>query len=332
MGVMKKFITACLLLVYLTGCKRELSDQFIPYENDELNNTDWVSSVNTNAAVYQLHKIFYLQPVIDSFYNAAGGTITLQDHTTITFPPLACVDNATSSLLSGNIRTEITQLKRKGDFIRYDRPTSYNDLLLENGQAYNVDLYQGSKEASLALNTSYNIKYESDIYSGYNMLLFYGGSWVNGSDSLYTWLINYSGAVSSWQTFNPQSSVYLTGYEMQAYKTHWVYCSSVADTNYSNPSRVNVSFPLNFTNANTCVYAVYKNRNIVARLTADLTSKTFYLPKIATGEQITIVSLSKIGNDYYWGAKEVTVQNSDLINVTPQQKNVASIGQSLDAL
>jgi hypothetical protein len=62
----------------------------------------------------------------------------------------------------------------------------------------------------------------------------------------------------------------------------------------------------NFTNKNTAVFAVFNNQKTVVNLKADYNSRSFFANNIPLKSSVKLISLSKIGGDYYLGVKEVS--------------------------
>jgi len=329
---MKKVLLSCILLVYLSSCNKEYSEQFVAYNNNALNSdTAWMASAAARDGANIVVPALLAAPMIDSFDAVAGGEIRFPDNITITFPPHACMPMG-SVTVSGKIKVELTYLKKKGDFIRYAKPTTSYDYLLQTGGSFNVGLSQNGNPILLAPGIAYKIKYRNTAPSN-DMKFFYEELWLTSTDSSATWALGSGnqGNVNTWQQFDTASQSIIRGYEMTSTKQRWVNCDYFNDT--SQPyTRMNVSLPINYTNANTSIYAVFKNKNIIAGLKSDFVSKTFYLPRIPINSEIILVSISKIGNDYYLGKKDITANNSNLISVSPEPKSLGDISNFLNGL
>ncbi len=118
---------------------------------------------------------------------------------------------------------------------------------------------------------------------------------------------------------------------MTSSKLHWVNCDYFNDTTLPS-TRLNISMPLNYTNTNTSVFAVFKSKDIVANLNSDAATKTFYLNRTPINSSIILVSISKIGNDYYIGKSDVTVTGSNLVTINPIITTLADISAYLNSL
>lgn len=321
-------------MAYLSSCQKEYSEQFVPYTNNLLNSdTVWNASSNQRSVNIALTELT-AAPMLDSFTLATGGTVNFPENLSLLFPP-NCVGSAATTPLTPKLRVQVTYLKRKGDFIRYGKPTMSYDYLLQSGGSFNIVLTtQNGVPVSLAPGISFKIKYRNAAPSNDMKFFYETNTWVNGADSAVTWTQGNGqsqGSVSTWQQFDTASQTIIKGYEMFSSRLNWVNCDYFNDT--SQPyTRMNVSLPLNFTNANTNVYAVFKSKNIVAGLNSEASSKTFYLKRMPIGSEIVLVTVSKIGNDYYLGKKEATISNANLISVSPEPKSLTDISNYLNSL
>ena len=330
---MKKILIAIIFITYLSSCNKDYSEQFTPYTTNPLNDTTWKTNISNNEFVHQIIPILIdnFKVYIDSFNVATGGTIQFTDSLQITFPPYACV-GVSGTISSGKIKVVLIQLRKKGDFIRFGKPTTSFNNLLQTGGSFNVLLTQNGFPISLGSNVSYKIKYRDPAPTN-DMRFFNEVLSITSADTIRTWQQNDSaGSVNIWQQTLPQPPyTTLKGYEITSKKLSWINCDFFNDTTQPY-TRLNVSLPLNFTNSNTAVYLVFKNKNIIARLRTNIPTKTYYFGRIPIGSEVKLVSISKIGNEFYLGAKEITVQNANLISLNPEQKPIAVINTFLDSL
>ena len=93
-----------------------------------------------------------------------------------------------------------------------------------------------------------------------------------------------------------------------------------------------------FTNANTIVFTVFKEMRSVAAMKAEASSHKFISGKLPVGKQITVVAISKMGEDYYLGYEsavtQIPVTNPLLqhVRVAPVKKSLAEILTYLGSL
>jgi hypothetical protein len=280
-----------------------------------------------------LPELITAAPMVDSFNLVTGDTLFFAEGLNMYFPPNCCVTGTGSVPLTSMIRVEVTHLKKKGDFIRYGKPTMSYDYLLQTGGSFNVVLTtQNGIPVNLAPGVMFKIRYLNPAPTN-DMKFFYETMWVAGTDSTATWKQGNSqqGSVSTWQKFDTATQTLFKGYEMFSTKLRWINCDFFNDT-IQPSTRMNVTLPLNFTNVNTNVYAVFKNKNIVAGLNSETVSKTFFLRKIPIGSEVILVTISKIGSNYYLGKKEDTVTSSNLVTVNPEPKSLPDIINYLNSL
>ncbi len=332
---MKIFLTIVVGLILLTSCTKEYSDQFVPYNNSMLD-TAWKTSLPRNAPAHDITTFLSenRNTFIDSFNVTVGGTLSFADGLKIIFPPNICVGSGTS-IITGNVKVELTYLKKKGDFIRFSKPTTSGDRLLQTGGSFNVKLSKNGTYLSIAPNLSYKIIYRNENPIA-GMQFFYEDWVINNNDSVATWLPastsqNSQGSVTNWQSLDSITNTIVRGYELLSRKFNWINCDFFNDT--SQPAtRVNLSLPMNFTNLNTQVYMVFKSKNIVVKLNSDAINKVFWINRIPINSEVTLVAISKIGTDFYLGTRNLNVTNANLINISSEIKPMSFINTYLDNL
>src|SRR5438045_2527866 len=132
---MKYSLTFLIVAFSFFSCTKENSGEFIPDVNNPYNDTAWVKSVSAVAPVNQIFPLLTTPQQTNSFDANAGGTTTFDGELKINFPSNAC-----SVGVAGNVQVEITQLKTKGDMIRFAKPTMSDDQLLISGGAFYISL------------------------------------------------------------------------------------------------------------------------------------------------------------------------------------------------
>lgn len=331
---MKHFLFTILIsCILFTSCTKEYSEQFHAYETNALNDTAWRTTILSNAPVNQItytlaenRNVF-----VDSFNVTTGGTVFFSDSLKIVFPPNACVA-IPGTTLYGKVKVEITQLKKKGDFIRFAKPTTSINRLLQTGGSFNVRLSQNGYPLSLAPNASYKVVYRNQTVSN-DMRFFYEDAVaVSAQDTIKTWLPGDNfGAVTNWQQYDTASNTVYRGYEITSRKLNWINCDFFIDS--TGPStKLNVSLPLNFTNNNTQAYIVFKGKNTIARLNSDYATRLFTFAKVPVNTEVYLIVIGKLGNDYYFTSKSVTIVNSNIINAQLEPKTLSYINSYLETL
>jgi hypothetical protein len=128
-----------------------------------------------------------------------------------------------------------------------------------------------------------------------------------------------------------------TTYEIAASSLRWISPNYFADT---TGARVNVtaSLPVDYTNANTVIYLVFKDQRSVVGMYGDATSKKFSSPKVPIGKAAIVVSITKKGtNSYYLGHETITTGQTNLngnqiVALSPKPTSLSDIKAYLATL
>ncbi|MEI6086996.1 MAG: hypothetical protein WCR66_05380 [Bacteroidota bacterium] len=341
---MKKIngIMGCLLLLTLAACNKEISNNngFTPYANNPLNDTVWITNIPGDAPIYKLaDTIFHNNALEDTFDLAKGKVLNFGDSLEIEIHPnsfFVGTGNPGSgggiggTATDGKATIEILRIQTRGDFIKAYRPNNSFGSLLETASGFFIRVEKNGQELMLLPDSTLKIKY-SDIQDPVsNMQVFYGREtfpFPNGAlDEAHTWVRDQD---PSWiKTFVKQSgNSYKKGYELVAKRLRWISAERYLDSTVAK-TNIYAILPPNYTNKNTQVFvALDKNRTVLA-LNSDISTRSFTTKNIPLKAKITLVSISKIGDDFYLGTKVVndvgTVIN---YSITPEKK---TLGQILD--
>ncbi len=319
------YIAAIVLVVFMVSCTKENSDTFVPYPTNPLNDTNWQATLSSTASVYELRALLASTPQVDSFeVNANPTTLVFADSTLVSFPSFCC-NTPNGTAVTGRVTVEFTQLKKRGDFVRNDRPTTASNYLLETGGSFKIRLLKNNQELILAPSKNYTVRYKDSAINT-NMSVFYGNDntiWQQAQDSsvIYPWYNQIIG-----------TNVIL-GYQLnKVSKLNWVNCDYFIDSTLPKTKIISYLSP-NFTNVNTTIFAVFKQQRIIVRLTPEYANKTFFAINIPNGKPITLVSVSKIGGDWFLGSKDFTsAANASPYQILPQQKTQQEIINYLNTL
>lgn len=333
------FITGCLIALLVSACNKELSnnDNFNSYSNSPLNDTVWTRAFLSTAAVHDLADALAPGIIIDSFNIEQGATLHYGDSMEIEIKANSCVVPGGGSQ-SGLARLQIIPLKRKGDFIRFFKPATAENGILVSGGGVFIRAVKEEKELSLAQGATIHVKF-SDIDSiRANMQAFYGResnplplrgidtafSWARDSDT--TWL-------RTWSKQGPGASTpSYYGYELNAKNLRWIAAERYIDTNAAKVKVTAILSP-NFTNKNTAVFLVFDKQKTVVGLKPDYPSRSFNAQNIPLGTQAKLISLSKIGGDYYLGIETIaSVANVIRYTIKPEKKSLKDILSYLNTL
>ena len=306
------FITGCLGLLFITACKKEVSDNFNLYTGNPLNDTVWTRVLNPAYAIHDLFDNLTPPSIIDSFEVSSGKSLKYGDSLEISFAAGSCVGPGNTPAPQGNARVEIIPLKRKGDFIRTFRPTvTNNGSLLETGGGFFIKVSKDDKDLSIASNVTFKIKFNDvDTPPRANMQVFYGKEGLpvpfKGIDTAFYWIRDFDTTyLNTWSkpSNNPLIPSYM-GYELNSKNLRWVVAERYLDSTLPK-TKVTAILSPNFTNKNTAVFAVFNNQKTVVNLKADYNSRSFFANNIPLKSSVKLISLSKIGGDYYLGTKDV---------------------------
>lgn len=329
------FVTGCLFTLFFAACTKELSDSNITaYTNHPLNDTIWVRTVANTAAVHELFDLFAPGLIIDSFNLSNGATLRYGDSLEVEIKPNSCVGGGTPGPTTGSARIEILQLKRKGDFIKFFKPTTTEKgALLEAGGGLYIRISKEGKELSLATGSTIKIRFADIDPVKQNMQGFYGREGnplpLKGIDTAFYWMRD---ADSTWlATWSKPSGSY-SGYEMNSKNLRWISAERYVDSTQAKTKITAILSP-NFTNKNTAVFAVFANQKTVVNLQGDYPSRSFNLNNIPLKAAIKLVSLSYIGGDLYLGIKEISsVATVTSYKIEPEKKSLADILKYLNGL
>jgi hypothetical protein len=330
---MKKIYILFLTGIVLISCSKKSDDLFIAYPDDPLNDTVWVTQPPITAPVYKIPEILSAAPKEDSFDVAAGANIRFSDFLEITFPSSG-FKYANGTAVTGKVKVQVTHLRKKGDLIRFAMQTTSFDRLLETGGAFLVRVTKAGQE--LVMEPGKNITLLVRDANPINIMkLFYGEQVLLppvplAINSLFTWAL--ASDTSNVNVFSRQDATgTYHGYEIISKRPNWISCNYFIDVAQIK-TRTTVVLPLNFTNKNSLVFAVFKDQKTVLQLEGQVSSKSFDVENIPADKKIILVSLSKIGEDLYLGSKEATVYKNLRVNITPEKKTKAEVDQFLDGL
>lgn len=320
-------ISLIFLTSLLSACQKDL-DTFVPDPGQIVGpDTTWYSNVPAGMPVNALRTSLLLPLHNDSLQltnGAAYTTITTGSGIRCTFPA-NCLVASNNVVASQNIQLENLLVKKKGDMIRMEVPTtSYQQVIVSEG-AILLRARKDTTELRLAQGTRLTINYPvplpvvpanlffNETFSGN------GFNWTENTDSVFNSLTSNS-----------------EGYTITSNKLNWMCMANVYNT-AADVTRLTTGLPNHYTNANTIVYLVFNNIKAVVKLKPDVDTHQFKSIPVPADQSVTMVVLSKQGDDYYLGHKEFTTattsgQNITNIVVTPARTTFDNVRQYLDAL
>ena len=326
---MKRKILSGLLIAtgfLLNACQKDI-DVFIP-DAGQLNgpDTSWYSSITATMPVTSLKNNLAADFYHDSIQvNANNAYIVTPSGLQCGFPPNCCVSN-TGQAITGSVQVELMLIKNKGEMIRMNKPTASNGRLLVSGGEIFIRLKKDGNEVQLAPNKRILIRYP-DVPLSTQMKFFAGDesnaerfNWLPVTDTLNT------------------VGVGTQFYEINTNHLRWINCDYFYDT--TGISRVTVTADLEayFTNANTMAFTVFKDLRSVVGMYGDISTRKFSTGKIPAGKAITVVVLSKQGNDYFLGSEHTVTAlptsgaATQHVVVKPVKRSLAEILNFLNTL
>jgi len=325
----RKFITILSLAgtLLFTACQKDI-DVFVP-DAGQLNAADtaWYATITSTMPVATLQTNLLIEPVRDSFeiVSSTAPSVLINGGIQYTFSPLCCVSTA-GQVVTGKIQVELLIIKKKGDMVLMNKPTtSYGNMLVSAGELF-VRLKKDGQEVQLAPNAKIQIRYV-DLPTNPAMKLFFGQELNTG----FNWASN---------TDTANNFIYITPqvYEIVTNHLHWINLDYFYDTTGVARSTVSTRLPSNYTNANTTAFLVFKEIRSVLRMNADVPERRFITGKVPNNKTATVVVISRQGNDYFLGKESVTTglnvnaAGNQNVNITPVKTTLADIKTYLATL
>jgi hypothetical protein len=320
--MMKIKVFICILFtcsLLLHACKKDI-DVFVP-DPGQMNgpDTSWQNTITAAMPVSVLKNNLAQEPVyVDSInVNASIASVTTPFGIQVNFPPNCCA-TALGQPVTGRVQVELKVIKKKGDMIRLNKPSTYNDSMLVTAGQIFIQLKKEGQLLQLAPGVRINIRY-TDLPINTQMKFFMG-------DGINTQYFNW------FPTPTPSLDTIFMGaqsYDIYTKRQQWISVASLFDVNVFNPRvKISVDMAAYFTNANTIAFTVFKDLRSVVAMKGDLSTRKFISGKLPLGKQITVVVISKQGNDYFLGHESAVTQTT-ASNPAIQPVKVVPIKKSL---
>jgi hypothetical protein len=304
---------------FLNACQKDL-DVFIADPGQITGpDTNWVNSISASMPVTILQNNLLLTKIEDSIdINSNITTLTnLASGLTCIFPPLCC-QKPNGTPVTGKVYVELLLVKTRGDMIRMAKPTSSNGRLLVSGGEFFIKLKKDGDELQLKPGTFFQVKY-NDPQPSPLMKVFYGDE---TNPNQFNWLASDTAGtilpVTAGNTF----------YSLYTKNLRWINCDYFYDSVGITRVGIQTELPPNFTNANTSVYLVFNDIRSVLGMNPEISIKKFVSVKVPSGKPVTIVVLSKQGDDYYLG-KQVTISGLNIVGNSNQNVKITPLKTSL---
>ncbi len=314
---MNLYLSVVIIAVLFVSCNKEPSDEFYVDPNNPVNDTAWRDNVLPDAPVNKIFQLFTPSTQTDSFDVQRKHKLLFNDYLQITFPGNS-LEGEGGEKITGVAKIKIDYLETKGDLIRFRRSTTSGDKLLESGGVFNIEVTQNGQQLKIAANNFIMIRYRS-ANPDPNMGVFYGDTTASNIDN-FNWLPASDSKVNIWSD---------SGYQLFPKRFNWINCDKFVNT--TNSTTVFATLPVNFTNNNTAVYVVFRDMFSVVRMYPDVDNRLFYFNNLPLSN-VTIVSISKIGDNLYLGTKQTTVTENLIVKLSPEKKTEKEITDYINSL
>ncbi len=315
-GILKSCLPFVAILMFLSSCYQD-SSEFVTTGAD--------GEVGTFYSDVQ-------DPANVRLFNSELGTvIETEDFSRIEVPSKAFVDEDQQLLVDEDIRLEYRILKEKGDLIRFNKPTISDGALLETGGVILLKASNVSRTLNYSLSPNKSISVQlSDLNPNDEMMLFYG----DDSSSSYNWDL-YSEGIQTAVWGNATDSIEVVGYDFEMDSLTWVNCDVFSNIAQNEQTGICVELPEIFTNVNTALFVVFKERRSVVSLSGNPDLEQFCDPyqMMPIGDEVDIISVTSLDNGvYYFGMKNVVLSSNNQEFLEPERKTIEEINEILNTL
>ncbi len=337
MDMMKRIFIFVLLTGFIVSCKKETSTGFVLNNNLQINDTTWSNSTSIQSLAKDITADIKLTEFLDTVMLTNVGIddddkIFNNDNFRVAIPKNSLVNTITNKTFSkGTVKIKLQASTSTGSFIRNFCSCTYNGHQGQSVGFFNISIYNKDTLMSVKSGSSIHLLIKDSLIKPQpQSVMVYSGNGYNVTDDNFAWQVdNYSSQhLDFWF---PQGSS-PRGYDVTLNKLGWISLTAVDNTPINN-NKINVYLPVNFTNKNTLVYVVHNNSKNIARLDADFPSRTFSHTNITSNQNVSLVTISKIDNQYYLGYKTVNYTTQQTIfKVDPQPVTIANVIDYLNTL
>jgi len=319
------FYTLFIASVALSSCQKDI-DVFVPDPSANLGT--WYNTIDNTMPVADLKLSLRLPIYKDSFsVNSLPASPITGSGLQCYFPPGSIVSAAGQPVI-GTVNIETYLLKSRGDMIKMNTPTTSGGRLLVSGGELFIRLMQNGSELQLAQQNNHYFLDFADPQPSPLMRLFTGDE---SNPAAFNWLPladTINSVIASGQT-----------YSIRTNQLHWINCDYFFDTTGIPQTIVSANLPANFTNANSMAFISFNDMRSVVSMQGNVTTRKFSSGRLPANRQITVVIISKQGNDYYLGHEQALTagsstgtQNSQEVTVTPVLTSLDNIKTYLNSL
>lgn len=327
MNMKKKhlFLYSLIAIFALVSCQKEDIDEFIPDPTSGPDST-WYNFIDSSMPVNQLRSALLLDVEKDSFPVNSTTLFTAGSGLQFFLPPES-ISTLNNQPVTGNIQLETHLLRKKGHLIRMGTPTVSNGKLMVSDGTLFVRFSKNGNELKVAQQKNITIGFNSPSPS-FQMRKFDGEA---NSISAFNWLPNTDSMNNNVNIFNQQ-------YQVKTNTLRWINCGYI----YQNPgvpeTTVSAILPFNYTNANSIAFTVFNDMQSVVGMYGNAGSRQFKTERLPANSPVTVVVLSKQGNDYFMGHVQATTTgvpgtvSNTAVTITPVITTLSNIISYLETL
>lgn len=297
------------LLLVLTGwgCRKDV-DTFRPYNIS----VDDITAALRQVPATQTASVLVLQNTgADTLFVTPSGVRIFLDHLDQLF------SNASGTVIPcstcPNFRLEVIEVQQKGDLIARNTGTiTANDQVLESGITLHLRASCNGEELQLTQGNLLKIQVPAEQPLFANRLFtcdatldepFPGWSGSNMSVNGVEWPL-------------PGGSSFQLGYQIFTPSLQWICAGRMLE-------EVNGSYclelPIGFSAQNTKAFMVFKSLQSVVPLQYHAADFRFCAPSVPQGFPVQLVTVSKLGNQFWLGVKDSETGGSNSLTLEPQK-------------
>ncbi len=342
---MRYIVLSILVSIFLIACYSDSSD-FTPYEDDisTVIGKELISNNPSPTIKSFIDTIKYdsLKGITKTWRTKRGTQVILDNIYLFETNCYSIESNCLADCSNGNpvkngeeLMIEIIEIWKKGDMIRYARPTISEGKPLDSGTELLITLRKKKTGEILQMRpwqrATIRIRKIDEAKLVESMFTYYGS--FNETDSTFNWQRDTASidkiGLSTWV-----DSVNVTGWQLGVNRFGWINCDAPilndATKQYTN---LTLQLPSTFTHQNTVAWVLLNNYNSALYTRTGFLLNQFYIDKIPINESVTIVTISKDKDKIFLGSEKRTIGSTpQTFNLTPTEKTLKEINDFLDSL
>lgn len=309
-----------LLLLFLAGCRPDVTE-FEPYEASTSAMSEALAKKIPSAVAHQSFTFNNLSS--DILLEMPNGTRVFFSDTDQLFANASTGSPVLCSTCA-DLNVAVTEVFDKSDIIARGLSTvAKNGVIFENGGILLITVSCNGQALSILPNRT--IKVQMPNVETYPDFLVYERDQAVENDTRWT---TSSQAVFEAEWPLPNGGI-RNGYEVLVKKLGWI----AAGRPFSDAtSYFCTTLPTGFGGQNTLAYLVFKNKQAVAPLTFDLGQNRFCHSKAPAGHLVQVVSVSKLGNDYWLGSAQTEIGTNQVFPLDSQMASEEAVFNFLKSL